>query len=109
GARFVPAPSGLPTGAYPLVLTGAGLNIASTVTLLPNNAATVLAPVKSFTPRSRPGLYSPGLFYLTFRNPATPTDALLKGNGVFHQKLGIGVGQFKAGGEPGRVQLGPIP
>ena len=26
-----------------------------------------------------------------------------------NQKLGIGVGQFKAGGEPGRVQLGPIP
>lgn len=108
GAKFTPGPSGLPAGPYPLALTGAGVDIASTVTLLPNNSATVLPPVKAFTPRSKAGLPSTGLFYLTFRKPATPTGPLLKGNGIFHQKLGIGVGQFKAGGGFGRVQLGPV-
>jgi hypothetical protein len=108
GAKFTPAPSGLLPGAYPLAVTGAGMNIASTVTLLSNNSATVLAPIKSFTPRSKPGLLSTGLFYLTFRNPADAAGPLLKGNGIFHQKLGIGVGQFKAGLGIGGVQLGPV-
>jgi hypothetical protein len=108
GSKFTPAASGLPAGAYPFELTGAGANISSTVTLLPNNSADVLAPITSFTPRSRPGLFSTGLFYFSFRNPAAPTFRPLKGNGIFHQKLGIGVGQFKAGAEVGRVQLGPI-
>jgi hypothetical protein len=108
GAKFTPAPSGLPAGAYPLALTGAGVNIASTLTLLPNNSATVLAPIKSFTPRSKPGASSTGLFYFTFRNPADAAGPLLKGNGIFHQKLSIGVGQFKTGAGISRAQLGPI-
>jgi hypothetical protein len=108
GAKFTPASSGLSAGAYPLALTGAGVNIASTVTLLPDNSATVLAPIKSFTPRSKPGSFSTGLFYLTFRNPADPGGPLLKGNGIFHQKLRIGVGQFKTGSGIGGVQLGPV-
>jgi hypothetical protein len=108
GAKFTPAASALPPGAYPLALTGAGVDIASTLTLLPNNSASVLAPIRSFTPRSKPGAFSTGLFYFTFRKPSDPTGPLLKGNGIFHQKLGIGVGQFKTGAGFGRVQLGPI-
>jgi hypothetical protein len=109
GARFTPAPSGLPAGAYPLALTGAGFDIASTVTLLPNNTATVLAPVTTFFPRSTPGKPATGIFYTTFSASTPPVRPLIRGSGIFHQKLGVGAGQFLRNGAVGRVQLGSLP
>jgi hypothetical protein len=108
GSRFKLSTSGLPPGAYPLALTGTGVNIATTVTLRANNSARVLPPMASFVPSPAPFSPATGVFQLAFRNPASPFGPLLKGSGVFHQKLGIGMGQFKAAGATGRVELGPI-
>ena len=110
GARFTKATSALPSGSYPLLLEGGGVNETSIVILNQNNTATVSDPVVSLKPGGGAGRSASGVFTVKFRETVpggkTPS-AVLSGSGVFIQKIGQGFGQFVKDDAVGKVVIGP--